>query len=134
VLYTITVRGSGQPPAETVKDKYAKPIPTNLSRDAQEFLKCCLMREPKLRSSASQLLNHVFILNNTQLKKDPSPRTKNSSIDFPYDCKYLDSKLSEEKCYRVQSADTFRYSGPHFGSTHDQLGSGERFLCTTRGM
>eukprot|EP01097_Dermamoeba_algensis_P004803 TRINITY_DN3081_c0_g1_i1.p1 TRINITY_DN3081_c0_g1~~TRINITY_DN3081_c0_g1_i1.p1 ORF type:complete len:1240 (+),score=254.36 TRINITY_DN3081_c0_g1_i1:49-3720(+) len=40
-------------------------IPTSLSPDAHEFLSCCLRRNPDERPSASDLLLHRFIRNNT---------------------------------------------------------------------
>ncbi|KAI5065792.1 hypothetical protein GOP47_0018416 [Adiantum capillus-veneris] len=37
------------------------PIPEHLSREAQDFLRKCLRKEPHLRSTASELLEHAFI-------------------------------------------------------------------------
>lgn len=43
-------------------------IPDHLSNDAKSFIRLCLQREPSARPTASQLLGHPFVRNQTTIK------------------------------------------------------------------
>ncbi|VAH93693.1 unnamed protein product [Triticum turgidum subsp. durum] len=45
------------------------PLPDNLSHEAKDFLECCFKRNPAVRPSASELLNHPFIRNSSHYSK-----------------------------------------------------------------
>ncbi|CAK7336334.1 unnamed protein product, partial [Dovyalis caffra] len=37
-------------------------IPSNISEESKDFLRCCFPKSPALRSTASELLNHKFVM------------------------------------------------------------------------
>lgn len=45
--------------------KDAPEIPDHLSTDAKSFIRLCLQREPSARPTASKLLGHPFVRNQT---------------------------------------------------------------------
>ncbi|KAH9765182.1 mitogen-activated protein kinase kinase kinase 3 [Citrus sinensis] len=54
------------------------PIPEHLSMEAKDFLLKCLQKEPYLRSTASELLQHPFVTGKYQ---DPHPVFRNSVME-----------------------------------------------------
>ncbi|KAG7595123.1 Protein kinase domain [Arabidopsis thaliana x Arabidopsis arenosa] len=63
-------------------------IPDHLSNDAKNFIRLCLQRNPTVRPTASQLLEHPFLRNTTRvastsLPKDTSPRSHDGSFSLP---------------------------------------------------
>jgi len=51
-------------------------IPEQLSDEAKDFVRKCLQREPRLRPTAAQLLDHPFVKNVATLEKpniSPAP-------------------------------------------------------------
>ncbi|KAK3189994.1 hypothetical protein Dsin_029555 [Dipteronia sinensis] len=54
------------------------PIPDHLSSEAKDFLLKCLQKEPNLRSTASDLLQHPFV---TGIYQEPHPVFRSSVMD-----------------------------------------------------
>ncbi|XP_022880658.1 mitogen-activated protein kinase kinase kinase 3-like [Olea europaea var. sylvestris] len=58
-------------------------IPDHLSDDAKSFIRLCLQREPSARPTASQLLEHPFVCQNTgrsmNITREPFPHTFDGS-------------------------------------------------------
>ncbi|KAF3544534.1 hypothetical protein DY000_02005189 [Brassica cretica] len=60
-------------------------IPDHLSNDAKNFIRLCLQRNPTVRPTAAQLLEHPFLrvhsprVANTSMQKDVPPRPYDGS-------------------------------------------------------
>ena len=82
VACTIVEMATGKPPwsqftsqvaalFHIASGKSAPPIPSHLSKDAQDFLRLCFQRDPKMRPNAHNLLKHPFIVNETTSESVP---------------------------------------------------------------
>ncbi|XP_022775210.1 mitogen-activated protein kinase kinase kinase 5-like [Durio zibethinus] len=61
------------------------PIPETLSPEGKDFLRCCFLRNPAERPSASMLLEHPFVKCSSQSGASPSRSSSNvqKSMDMP---------------------------------------------------
>ncbi|XP_024991771.1 mitogen-activated protein kinase kinase kinase YODA-like isoform X1 [Cynara cardunculus var. scolymus] len=97
-------------------------IPDHLSDEGKDFVRQCLQRNPALRPSAAQLLDHCFVKNAAPLERpvpysessDPPPGITNGGIGHPRNRQTMDSD-------RLATTHSFRVPRPGFISSDVQI-------------
>ncbi|KAL8044430.1 hypothetical protein ABFX02_08G046100 [Erythranthe guttata] len=103
--------------------KETPPIPQIMSAEGKDFLQCCFRRNPAERPTASQLLDHPFLSNNTKETKNTDnlqlsrerPRQKVDQLSVPFDTQMRKGKLSNKFTHdsftpvRISNDAIFRY-------------------------
>jgi serine/threonine protein kinase len=87
--------------------KDAPEIPLSISKEGNDFLSLCLMRDPAQRPSATQLLGHPFVHDHQAIRAERCRATPlNNGLSTPVEAKH---KKASSSFYKLSSHFSVRF-------------------------